>query len=154
MERRFSLLLVRWDGNFCIANLVDCLSMLTTSMVSGHILWLINQEKVVMNFHRQCFSGQEAGVSGILKNEEFIPHDSALILTCLRALNLSTRLFGTTVTEPSGISPIILAGDPETMEKGGITISGGIVVPDSTTTKSFRIHLKMNTETSLCGERI
>jgi hypothetical protein len=81
-------------------------------------------------------------------------HDSALILTCLRALNLSTRLFGTTVTEPSGISPIILAGDPETIEKGGITISGGIVVPDSTTTKSFRIHLKMNTEASLCEERI
>jgi hypothetical protein len=72
----------------------------------------------------------------------------------LRALNLSTRLFGTTVTEPSGISPIILAGDPETIEKGGITISGGIVVPDSTTTKSFRIHLKMNTEASLCEERI
>lgn len=75
---------------------------------------------------------------------DFISHDSALILTCLRALNLSIKLLGITVTDPSGICPIILAGDPETMEKGGITMSGGMVVPASTVTKSFRMHLWIN----------
>jgi hypothetical protein len=84
-------------------------------------------------------------------------HDSALILTCLRALNLSTRLFGTTLTDPSGISPIILAGVPETIEKGGITVSGGMVVPASTTTKSFKMHLKVSRERDYssrkCGKK-
>ena len=45
------------------------------------------------------------------------------------------------VTVPSGISPTILAGDPETIEKGGRTMSGGTVVPVSIFTKSFSIHL-------------
>ena len=62
-------------------------------------------------------------------------------LICLRDLNLSTKLFGSIVTVPSGTSPTILAGDPATIEKGGMTISAGTVVPFSTRVKSFNMHL-------------
>lgn len=64
-----------------------------------------------------------------------------LALTCLRDLNLSAKLLGIIVTLPSDISPIILAGDPATIENGGITISAGTVVPSSMRMKSFNMHL-------------
>jgi hypothetical protein len=110
-------------------------------MVTERAFTLFNQESNSREMSRTNTFRTRSG-----NQDESITHDSALILTCLRALNLSTRLFGTTLTDPSGISPIILAGDPETMENGGITMSGGMVVPASTTTKSFKIHLKTSTE--------
>jgi hypothetical protein len=64
-------------------------------------------------------------------------------LTNFNALNLPVKLRGIVVTAPSGTSPIILAGQPATIEKGGRTISGGTVVPASTWTKSFKIHLQI-----------
>ena len=57
-------------------------------------------------------------------------------------LNLSSTLFGIMLTAPSDIIPIILAGDPDTMENGGKTMSAGTVVPASILTKSFNMHLR------------
>lgn len=57
------------------------------------------------------------------------------------ALNFSVKNIGIIVAYPSATSPIIVAGHPPTILKGGITIFSGIIVPEITFTKSFNIHL-------------